>query len=339
MPACCQLLAAGVQQGVQQGAVDRVLGQHRAHDDLIRGDHGLAVVPGHVALLVAHHPHVRVGDVRPRPGAGPVRARRLIGRPAPAPFPRRRGRLPGFLPGPLRLAARRVLSRQPVPGPGQPLPPLGPAGQRPRRGRLRGAAVLRVVGGVRGSRLSEHLLNLRQRPVRFLRGVAGQFRPIQAQQAQRHHALGGEQPQHLAEQPAQRCLVPGPEPGDGGVIRMQPAGDHPVADVPHAPLLDHPAGPLALAVPVQQQRDHHLRAGRRPPVAIGPVAGTELAQIQGGHRVQHHEDQIVLGQPLAHVHRQQQRLIPLRIKEILRHTPSSQAAGLPPWRRAVYATG
>ena len=29
-------------------------------------------------------------------------------------------------------------------------------------------------------------------------------------------ALGGQQPQHLAEQPAQRRLVPRPEPGDGG---------------------------------------------------------------------------------------------------------------------------
>ena len=40
-----QLLAADVQQRVQQGAVDRVLGQHRADDDLVCGDHGLAVVP------------------------------------------------------------------------------------------------------------------------------------------------------------------------------------------------------------------------------------------------------------------------------------------------------
>ena len=32
---------------------------------------------------------------------------------------------------------------------------------------------------------------------------------------------GGQQPQHLAEQPAQRPLVPGPEPGDGRMIRVQ----------------------------------------------------------------------------------------------------------------------
>jgi hypothetical protein len=91
-----QLVAAGVQERVQQGAVHRVLRQHRAHDHLARGGHGLAVVPGHVALLVAHHPHVRVGDIRPRLGASPVGAHIIAG-PAPARFPGRRGRVPGLL--------------------------------------------------------------------------------------------------------------------------------------------------------------------------------------------------------------------------------------------------
>jgi hypothetical protein len=104
------------------------------------------------------------------------------------------------------------------------------------------------------------------------------------------------------------------------MIRAQPASDHPVADIPHAPLFDHPAGPLALAVAIKQQRHHHLRVKRRPPMPIGPVLAAELAQIQGGHRVQHHEHQIVFGQPLAHVHRHQQRLITLREQEVLRHT-------------------
>jgi len=105
------------------------------------------------------------------------------------------------------------------------------------------------------------------------------------------------------------------------VIRAQPAGDHPVGHVPQAPLLDHPAGPLALAGAVQQQRDHHLRVERGPPVPAGPVPAPEPAQIQRGHRVQHREDQIVPGQPFAHVHRQQQRLITLRKQEILQHKP------------------
>jgi hypothetical protein len=115
--------------------------------------------------------------------------------------------------------------------------------------------------------------------------------------------------------------VPGPEPGDGRVVGVQAAGDHPVGHIPHAPLLDHPAGPLALAVPVQQQRDHRLRIERRPPMTVGPVPAAELAQIQRSHRVQHDEHQVVFGQPFPHVHRQQQRLITLRKEEILRHKP------------------
>ena len=43
-----QLLAAGAWQRVQQSAVDRVLGQHCADDDLLCCDHELPVVPGHV---------------------------------------------------------------------------------------------------------------------------------------------------------------------------------------------------------------------------------------------------------------------------------------------------
>jgi transposase len=110
----------------------------------------------------------------------------------------------------------------------------------PDRGRLaRRAAVAGVLGSISSGRLGQQLLDLRQRPVRLLRRIAGQLGAIQAEQAQRHHAFSGQQPQHLAEQPAQRRLMPGPEPGDRRVIRAQPAGDHPVAHIPHTPLLDH----------------------------------------------------------------------------------------------------
>jgi hypothetical protein len=111
------------------------------------------------------------------------------------------------------------------------------------------------------------------------------------------------------------------------MVGVQPAGDHPVTHIPHAPLLDHPAGPLALAVAIQQQRHHHLRIERRPAMTVGPVRPVELAHLQRGHRIQHHENQIIFGQPVPHAHRHQQRLITLRKKEILRHAPGSQAPG------------
>jgi hypothetical protein len=54
--------------------------------------------------------------------------------------------------------------------------------------------LLGVLSGVALGCLGKNLLDLRQRPVRLLRSVAGQLRAIQAERAQRHHALGGQQP-------------------------------------------------------------------------------------------------------------------------------------------------
>ena len=108
-PGCGQLILALIQQRVEQGVADGVLGRHRAGDDLVCGDDGLAVVPGHVAFLVAHHPHAGVGDVGPRLGAGPVGARLIAGAAAAAPCSGRRGRVPGLLLSPLRIVAGLVL--------------------------------------------------------------------------------------------------------------------------------------------------------------------------------------------------------------------------------------
>jgi hypothetical protein len=80
---------------------------------LARGDHELAVVPGHIALLVAHHPHIRVGDVRPRPGVVAVGVR-LIQRPLESPGPSLGCGVPGLLPGPLHGPARAILGGQPA---------------------------------------------------------------------------------------------------------------------------------------------------------------------------------------------------------------------------------
>jgi len=119
--------------------------------------------------------------------------------------------------------------------------------------------IARTMAAPFPSRLDQDLLDLRQRPVRFLRGAADHLGPVQA------------------EQPAQRRLMPGPEPDDSGVIGVQPVGDHPVCHIAQAALLDHPAGPLALAVPVQQQRHYRLRVERGPPVPVGPVPAAEPA--------------------------------------------------------------
>ena len=124
---------------MELGAVDRVLAEHRTDDHLLAGDDQLAVVAGDVAFLVAHHPHVRVGDVRPRLGVVAVGPRLLRRPPAPR-FVRRGSRFPRLDLGPLRVPASLVLGGEPIVGPGQPLAPLGPPGQRPRHRRFGGVA-------------------------------------------------------------------------------------------------------------------------------------------------------------------------------------------------------
>ena len=161
-----------------------------AGDDLVCGDDELAVVAGHVALVAVHHP--RRGRWYPpaaqcRPDS-PAAAHRRGGVRGVSRRPRLRPRLPALPAAPGGACCPRPSAGR---GPGQPLPPFGPAGQR--------------------------------------------------------------------------SLTPRPEPGDGRVIGAQPASDHPVPDVPQRTVLDHPARPLTLAVPLQQQRHHHLRIERPRP--------------------------------------------------------------------------
>ena len=175
-------------------------------------------------------------DAAHRPGGG-----RAVSR-----LPRQSPTLPAWPAAPGGAPCPR---RRAGPGPGPAAPAVRPGGPASAGGRLR-VAVLPCVVGVGRGRLGENLLDLRQRPVRLVRGVTSQLGAIQAECSQRHHALGGQQSQHLAEQPVQRLLMPGPEPDDGGMIRVQAPGDHPVADIAYAPLLHDSAGPLALAVHV-----------------------------------------------------------------------------------------
>jgi hypothetical protein len=68
--------------------------------------------------------------------------------------------------------------------------------------------------------------------------------------------------------------------------------------------------PSAAAVAVEKQRDHHGRVERRPAVTISPIRATERVQIQRVHRGEHDEHQVALGEPLTHVGRHQELLIP-----------------------------
>jgi len=133
-----------------------------------------------------------------------------------------------------RCASRRAVSRPPA-GPGQPLPPPGPAGQR------RGV----VAAGY-------HLGERRRRPPRpgSSRSAAasgspsarrsGQLRPVQAQHAgDTMPSAASSRSTWLNSPPsASSCRT-----RNRAMVhdRVQPAGDHPVGHIAHAPLPGHPA--------------------------------------------------------------------------------------------------
>jgi hypothetical protein len=66
-------------------------------------------------------------------------------------------------------------------------------------------------------------LDLRHVRLAFCAALPASFVPSRLSMPSDTTPLSGQQPQHLAEQPAQRLLVPRAEPGDGGMIGVQPA--------------------------------------------------------------------------------------------------------------------
>ena len=127
------------------------------------------------------------------------------------------------------------------------------------------------------------------------------------------------QPQHLPEQRAQRPLVTDPEARDRRVIGRLVSGDHPERDVLAATPLDPPRRALADRVRVHDQRHHHRRIMRRPPMTVGAIRGKERGQIQLADRLDHKPRKVILSQPLAQARRQQQLLLAITRQEVLRH--------------------
>jgi hypothetical protein len=113
--------------------------------------------------------------------------------------------------------------------------------------------------------------------------------------------------------------VSGPEPGDRGVVRAVPAGDHPESDVAHAAALQLARGAHALAVAVEQQRGHQRRVERRTTLPVGPISSTERRKVALLDRINDQPDQIVCGQPVPHVRCKQELLVTVRTQETLRH--------------------
>ena len=241
------------------------------------------------------------------------------------------GDLPGVLRFGLRLAGRR-LGVQPRLGLLAADDLVGEPGQRHRaaiRARARSAVVFtlaeqRVLCGVGGLSLGEPRVHLSgqqrlqlgdldfqlpgggiggHRRVRLhLGAIAGHH--IHADQAlpRTRHQRGHQQPLH-------RLLVPGHEPGHGGVIRMQVLRQHPRAHIVKGGHLDRPRRPDPLAIAVHDQAHHQPRMIGLLTLPISPVPGHKRRQVHPADLLAHRPRQMPSRQPLPRIRRQQVHLI------------------------------
>jgi hypothetical protein len=128
------------------------------------------------------------------------------------------------------------------------------------------------------------------------------------------------QPQHLAEQPGQRRLVPDHEPRDRRVIRHQVPRDHPIGHVLTTVTLDRARRPLLGRIRVQNECHHHRRLIRRATMTVSPIRAIERRQVHLPDSVNHEPRQMIRRQPIPHIRRQQKSLLTTTLNEVLRHT-------------------
>jgi hypothetical protein len=95
--------------------------------------------------------------------------------------------------------------------------------------------------------------------------------------------------------------------------------DHSEGDVLAAAALDPSRAALADRVGVGEQGQHHLRLVCGVAVAVGAVGGVEGLDIELLDRLDYEPGKVVLGQPVAQIRWQQERLVTVTGEEVLGH--------------------
>ena len=183
-------------------------------------------------------------------------------------------------------------------------------------------AVLGLVGlGVAGRHLGREPAQPVLGPVRVLRRVRGDLRPVDRDDPDPPHPQPGAQDQDLREQARRGDGELLPEPGHRHVVGRPPRADHHERHVLAAQPLDPTRRRDPVRVGPDQQRHHHVRVEARRP---GPARAAPRVERRGVHqpdRVDHQPHRMTRRQPVPHVRRQQERLITIDRKIILRHNP------------------
>ena len=159
--------------------------------------------------------------------------------------------------------------------------------------------------------------------IRAQRRVRLHLGPIDCHHPQVHQPRLRAQPQHLTKQHLNHLLMTLTEPCDRHVIRQVTRADHPERDILMTRPLDTTTRMHSLAIRVDQQRQHHRRVIRCPAHPTQPIPILQHRQIQRIDHPQHEPHQMIRWQPLGHVRRQQEPLVPNDLQETTRHNPRS----------------
>jgi hypothetical protein len=214
-------------------------------------------------------------------------------------------------------------------------------------------AVLAPVGALRlGHHARDLLADRRRAAVRLQRGIGLHLGAVQHHQPEPEQAGVAAHLQHPHEDRLQPLDMASPEARDHRVVRHVLADDEAVARIAPAQPLDGPARAHAVAVGVDQHRQQHRRRERRLARTAELVRRLEGGEVHQRHRLQDQMHDVVLGQPVPHVRRQQEGLAPFRATEVVGHasprarsreriSPGSptQAATAPPPLADVIAAG
>jgi hypothetical protein len=96
-------------------------------------------------------------------------------------------------------------------------------------------------------------------------------------------------------------------------------GDDAEGDVFLAGALDRPRRACPTRVCVEQHRDDHRRLERSAAVTVGAISGVERVEVHLRDGVDDKPREVPLGQPLADVRRQQERLLAIGREKVLAH--------------------
>jgi hypothetical protein len=204
--------------------------------------------------------------------------------------------------------------------PGQPTGRTGQLGRELIAARQPVLMVLSLVGlGGLPQDLGDLLLELGQGAVGPIGGIGGHLRAVQGDYPEADQSGRRAQLQRRDQEAGQGLRVASPKPRDRHVVRRGVAGQRPEGEVLDAASLDLPRGPHPDGVGVQQHAQQRLGVVGRMAMPIGPVGTQERRKVDLVNDIAHEPGEMVLGQPVARVRGEQERLVAVAAKEVISH--------------------